>query len=380
MVIENNLNLEEDLHKNIKKLENISLVIITHLLPDKPRFIKELAKISNIELIIPKKKSINLEVLNELEKSYNFLFLEREQIKSSLFIFELFENITNKIIILDIGGYFAPIINRLKDRLKDKLLGVIEDTENGHKKYEQIINLNIPIFTVARSPLKLMEDYLVGQSIFFSTESLLREISIIPNYLQVGVLGFGKIGKSIATIARTKCTSVAVFDINPIMRIEALSKGFLIPERKDLLKNTDILFCCTGNKSLKKEDLSYLKHGCFIISATSKDDELDIGDLFNYQSRKISPHITRYFNNSKFLFHLMNDGNAINFLHNAVVGDFIRLVQSEIIECVKYIAKEKKEPGIYELPQQLRVHIAEQFLKENSFLPNEKSGELNDKN
>ena len=109
MVIENNLNLEEDLHKNIKKLENISLVIITHLLPDKPRFIKELAKISNIELIIPKKKSINLEVLNELEKSYNFLFLEREQIKSSLFIFELFENITNKIIILDIGGYFAPI-------------------------------------------------------------------------------------------------------------------------------------------------------------------------------------------------------------------------------------------------------------------------------
>jgi len=110
--------------------------------------------------------------LNELEKSYNFLFLDREQIKNSDTILEILENIDKKIIILDIGGYFAPIINDLKERLKDKLLGVIEDTENGYKRYEQISNLNIPLFTIARSPLKLMEDYLVGQSIFFSTENI----------------------------------------------------------------------------------------------------------------------------------------------------------------------------------------------------------------
>jgi hypothetical protein len=47
-------------------------------------------------------------------------------------------------------------------------------TENGLHRYLCHEKPPCPVFSVARSPLKDSEDYLVGQSVVFSAEALLR--------------------------------------------------------------------------------------------------------------------------------------------------------------------------------------------------------------
>ena len=51
---------------------------------------------------------------------------------------------------------------------------MVEDTENGLRRYLGAWKPPCPVFSVARSPLKDPEDYLVGQSVVFSAEALLR--------------------------------------------------------------------------------------------------------------------------------------------------------------------------------------------------------------
>jgi adenosylhomocysteinase len=60
----------------------------------------------------------------------------------------------------------------------------------------------------------------------------------------------------------------------------------------------------------------------------------------------------------------MNEGNAVNFLHNAVVGDFIFLVQSEILEAIKeiYYHANQYNQKINSLSDNIRNQIATKFI------------------
>ncbi len=347
---------------NFKNL-GISVILVTHLLPDRYPFLEALDKIAEVIAIIPKKKSLHLETLHNLEKKYNILHISRENIINTNIIEKIIMGTTNKIILIDIGGYFAPIIHRLYQAFGERIIGVVEDTENGQQKYQSLENLPIPVFSVARSPLKNQEDYLVGQSIFYSTEVLLRELNLLPNYLQVGILGFGKIGQSVADSARYRSTSVSVYDTNPLLRVNAYCRGYRIPDKDQLLETCDLIISCTGNKAITTSELKKVKDGSFIAAATSADDEFDFTDIDKYYiKRPVNEHTTEIIDDNKTFF-LFNEGNAVNFLHNAVVGDFIFLVQAEIIEAIQYLVKNKCNLGLQELSLETRKTISEKWIE-----------------
>ena len=41
-------------------------------------------------------------------------------------------------MLLDVGGYFASVLPVLCDRFSGRILGVVEDTENGHRRYLEL--------------------------------------------------------------------------------------------------------------------------------------------------------------------------------------------------------------------------------------------------
>ncbi len=64
---------------------------------------------------------------------------------------EYFQSVAKIVPNLDaqfiiITHIFAPIIQRLKEVLEDKLLGVVEDTETGHRQYQQLSTLPFLLF------------------------------------------------------------------------------------------------------------------------------------------------------------------------------------------------------------------------------------------
>jgi adenosylhomocysteinase len=348
---------------NGMKFSQTEFVVVTHILPDRPCFINAINTVAPVKYIIPKPNSIHQETLDHLRQYYTILPLKREVFSDGELVLRKLKGSGKQLIILDIGGYFSPCINYLVKKLDAQIVGVVEDTENGLQKYEKLQTLPCPIFSVARSPLKDPEDFLVGQSIVFSTDAVLRTNNAILNNKNVGVIGYGKVGRSISMSLSGRNITTYVYDIDPIRRIQAISHGFSSLSKEELLKRSDILFCATGNFSLTRKDFKKIKNGCAIASVTSSDDELDMRNLSSdYEASEINSCITKYQNHNNY-FYLLNKGNAINFLHDAVVGSFIFLVQAEILKAAELLMNTKYTNDIHILSSEERKKLAVKWLK-----------------
>lgn len=337
-----------------------SCIIVTHLLPDRPCFLEAVNSTTKIVSIIPKPKSIYPAVYNFLKHKYPIDKLSRTKLTDSTgFLSSIKSRLHGEpLVFLDIGGYFSAGINEVA-RNWSQFLGVVEDTENGLQKYQHRQPLNIPVISVARSPLKNPEDFLVGQSVVFSTEALLREQGDIMHGRTACVIGYGKLGRSIASLLHSRHIRTIVYDIDPIKLVEALSHGFTVNSSlENSLKGVGLIFCASGNISIRSEDFNYLKNGAYIVTVTSSDDELELGELKrNYTIDHISDYVTRYKNADREVY-LLNRGQAVNFIHGAVVGPFIYLVQAEIIVSAVRLVNESLPYRIQENPPPVRRTIA----------------------
>ncbi|MFB7323400.1 adenosylhomocysteinase [Streptomyces sp. NPDC056190] len=340
--------------------------LITHLLPERPSFVRAVAQATRLKAVLPKPKSITQEAYREVVSSFDCDELSRDLFATGDSAISYLESRAagEEVILLDVGGYFAPALTEICDRFSGRILGIVEDTENGHRRYANLPKLPCPVVSVARSPLKDPEDFLVGQSVVFSTEALLRARGDILHGRRALVLGFGKLGSSIARLLHAKGVHVTVYDIDPVRRAQALSQGFAVAsDREAALGQAGLVLCATGTLSLRGEDFGLLRNGAYIATVTSSEDELDLEHLPNVYTREPSgDHVTRYETTGHY-WYLLNQGNAVNFLHGASVGPFIFLVQSEIIAAAQMLSRSGLDAVMHEVSPADRANIAATWLR-----------------
>lgn len=352
--------------------ENYIAVVVSHIIPDAVHYLRAIDTIVPIQTIVPKPNSIDEKTYTIVRKDFKISHVCREDMAQDTEneVIRILENTNEKILLFDIGGYFAHIHETWPVTILERIALIIEDTENGYQKYEHVIgdserkkqNYPFKVVSVARSPLKENEDFLVGQAVFFSADALMREDGKLIQYLKCGILGYGKIGRSIASHLLQRGVKPVVYDTNPLKRVSAFNELNRIPDRDSIIKESDILFSATGNKSLKIEDFRELKNGCYIFSVTSSDDELELEFTGEYEKQEVRKHIFKYSNENMNYFFLVNDGNAVNFIYNAVMGDFIHLVRAEMILAINGLPG--YAPGkISTVPTDIRENIAESWLK-----------------
>lgn len=320
------------------KLQIDKLVMVSHFVSGNDEFLLEINEKLPVAVVIPKPNSIDPRIMEKVSNHIPISTYSRDQIKtqSTQFIDELKKSIGDgTFAILDIGGYFAPILYKMKAVFGSQLVGVVEDTENGHQKYEALLAVHgsfpCPVISVARSALKESEDFLIGHSVVFSSEALLREQGEVLNGKQAVVFGYGKIGRSIALNLRARDVRVSVFDIDSNRQVLAIAHGFDTQDKDHLLSHADLVFGATGNRSLTNRDLAHIKQNAYVFTATSSDDEMeDVALLARFAVPFDHSYITKIERNGKSFF-LCNNGNAVNFIHGGVVGPFIKLVQAEML-------------------------------------------------
>lgn len=344
------------------------LVLLTHLLEDRPVILRNLANVCSISGILGIPYSVVPEIQSSLSSDYHVAVHRLETLLNADDLLGIVTQLIAKsnlpVAIVETGGYFAPIGNRLKERLVEGFLGIVEDTESGHRRYEQCPQLTFPVVSVARSPLKMVEDTLIGPSVVFSVERKLREMGETLSGANLGVLGFGRIGSGIAREAAQRRARVAVFDKNPIRRAIAAAEGFSCPDRERVLSNSQILIGAAGCQSISSEDFEGLFDGVLLASASSKQSEFDIqalqagalqvdrgADLERFQLR-----------NGKTVY-LMRGGCPVNFRDSAVVGPSISLTQAEIIVALRTLADGQGESGLTDVPQRDREKLAAIWLE-----------------
>ncbi|WP_237102926.1 adenosylhomocysteinase [Nonomuraea sp. MG754425] len=282
----------------IPVIDRPSSLAITHLLAERPAFLEGVARLTHIAAVLPKPRSINEAALRAVRTSLQVDTLDREQFANADSALAYVESRAagRDLILLDVGGYFAPVLGHLHAHFTGRIIGVVEDTENGHQRYAVLDKLPCPVFSVARSPLKEPEDYLVGQSVVFSTEALVRSRDDILNGRPACVIGYGKLGRSIAAMLHAKHVGVTVYDVDPVRRVQALSQGYRAAATLiEALTGAGIVVCATGNFALREDDFSRVANGAYIASVTSSDDELELSALTGLYTRThIEPHVTHY--------------------------------------------------------------------------------------
>jgi adenosylhomocysteinase len=268
-----------------------------------------------------------------------------------------------RIVLIDIGGYFSPFADNDSSVRSAAVLGVVEDTENGHRRYADIRAVSLPVFSVARSSLKISEDLMVGSSVLFSLERILREASEVFQPGVCLVLGFGKVGKGVAIALRSRNARVLVYDSDPIRRIEALGWGFSIPERAQALCSADIIIGATGCESVTADDLDLLKDGTILVSASSKDIEFPLDKLRKTHLIAHTTKTLKKFDLSGRNIYVLYGGYPINFRDHGVVGSFLALSQAEIMLCIIRLLNGEVPAGLHEMVETDRTRLASEWLR-----------------
>jgi adenosylhomocysteinase len=204
---------------------------------------------------------------------------------------------------------------------------------------------------------------MVGSSVLFSLERILRGESEVFQPGVCLVLGFGKVGKGVAISLRSRNARVLVYDSDPIRRIEALGWGFSIPERAQALCSANIIIGATGCESVTADDLELLKDGTILVSASSKDVEFPLEKLkATYRITHKTKALEKFNLSGKNIF-VLYGGYPINFRDHGVVGPFLALSQAEIMLCIIRLLSGKFSAGLHEIEEADRMWLAHEWLR-----------------
>lgn len=250
------------------------------------------------------------------------------------------------IVAQEVGGYLASFSTELAKY--SNFVGVVEDTNNGHWRYEETVPHAFPVLSIARSPLKDIEDTLIGDAVAFSLERILREnfFAVIQG-CHVGILGYGKIGTSTAIAMRGRESSVSVYDVSPIRTIRAKFEGFAVQPLHDLLQQSEIILGCSGQTSLKAKDLPWIRDRAILVSASSKAHEFDLSGFAEAcETEVMSNAVTRYRRSDGRVFYVLTQGTPVNFRDRSILGPVLDLIYSELFVAMRTLVEGQGVPGL----------------------------------
>lgn len=326
----------------IKTEGNIAFVVVAHLVHTLPPFLAALSKLGLIAAIIPKQSTCVESVVKSIRTLYGDLIkpdmtkelLQKVDSTSLNALKDLFTSKPHlKYIILDHGGYFAPQMENLKGF--NNILGIVEHTWNGEIRYTNHFPHKegaypTSIFSIARTPLKALEDPEVAKSML-SAEGMNQDIS----RLHIGIVGFGHLGKSIALRLKSEPLRypIRIVDLKSEAREEARkSRFYLVSDRiEDIATESDLVIVATSSQAFTAEVFSHLKSGVCLVCVTSSDDlftetALKDFDLISSDS-SVSKYVHKVTGNVIFI---AANGGSVNFLIGSTPHPILHAVLASV--------------------------------------------------
>ncbi len=273
---------------------------------------------------------------------------------------------TEPLLVQEVGGYLAKASEKLAAYAH--FLGVVEDTNNGHWLYESTGPHPIPVLSMAQSPLKAVEDSIIGDAVVFSIERVLREeFAAICQGLRAGVIGFGKIGRSSAVALKGREAVVSIYDINPAKDMAAKVEGFFPRPLHDLLPECDLVVGCTGQTSIRLVDMPFIKNGAILASASSKAVEFALSD-FEKECvvEKFSDLIWRYTQRNGRHFYVLLQGTPVNFRDASILGTILDMIYCELFVCMREVALKKAPLGLSKSLPPVQDEVAKAWMRAHS--------------
>ncbi len=249
------------------------------------------------------------------------------------------------------------------------IIGVSEETTTGVARLvqmEQDKKLLFSAFNVNDSATKSKFDNLYGcreslaDGIKRSTEVMLAGKTVV-------VCGYGDVGKGCAQSMKSYGCKVIVTEIDPICALQAAMEGFEVRTIESVLNKGQLFVTTTGNKDIiTLEHMKMMRDQAIICNIGHFDNEIQVDALNDSDAirENIKPQYDKYtFPDGKEIFllaegRLVNLGCATGHASFVMSTSFANQVLAQL-----FLAKEKPEVGLYNLPKELDEEVARLHLK-----------------
>lgn len=251
------------------------------------------------------------------------------------------------------------------------ILGATEETTAGVTRIRAVENqgkLRYPVILVNEAYTKHMFDnrYGTGQS---TIDGYLRAMNLLMASKRVVVVGYGWVGRGVASRCNGMGSKVIVTEVDPVKALEAHMDGFDVMPMAHAAKIGDIFITCTGMTSvIRKEHILQMKEGAIMGNVGHFDVEIDSKFLLKQSKsvKRVRPSLDEcILKNGKHVY-LIGEGRLANLV--AAEGhppEVMAQSFSNQILSVLYILKnhKKMENKIINVPEEIDKQIAVDALK-----------------
>lgn len=257
----------------------------------------------------------------------------------------------------------TEIHTKRKEMLKDLKVGT-EETTTGVirlRAMEKDGALKYPVIAVNDNRTKHLFDnfYGTGQS---TIDGILRATNILFAGKTVVVVGYGDCGRGVASRARGLGSNVVVVEVDPVKALQARMDGYWVMPIDEALPMGDVFITVTGNKHvIAKYHFAKMKPGAILANSGHFDIEIDVKSLEELSSskRRIRWQLDEYTLKGGKKIYLCAEGRLVNLGaaegHPSTVMSLSFCGQALALE---YGLKNKLEPGLHRLPQEVDDSIA----------------------
>ena len=273
-------------------------------------------------------------------------------------------------LILDNGG---DMFARWLDRPYDRLRGGTEETTSGRIRLAPLRErLNLPILVINDSPIKQFAEnrHAVGQS---TIESFLRITNLATNGRRVVVFGYGSVGKGVALSFQRAHAYVSVLERDPVLRMEAMWDGFMVPDRDEALASADIIATVTAARDVvTARDLAILQDGAILMNIGHLPVEIDVAGMAAHPTvASFGPTddgISTFSMRDGRRIHLLTDGHMVNLAGPRPLGNTIESMDlgfSLQARCLEAVAKGQvgRDSCVVPVPRAIDEWISEAYVE-----------------
>lgn len=345
-----------------------NIVIVQHWVKDAIDFWIYLEKNSNANvLFLPKPFSQNSDDLEYWKNKWlnikNPWYSYDEWLEKEWYLDSILKSYNEKsLFIIEVWWVFSKVLEE-NDDYKSKIKWIVEITTFGHNRHLQSkTNVDIPVYSVARSPIKSEESRHVWYATYASLHKVLNSLDRSVSDCIITMVWYWMIWKNVSN-AFTLCKEVKIYDIDESKVLKASHDWFKSSsDYKEIIRDSDIIISSTAHRAIDSEFISNCRDWVLLVSAWSRQNEIDVEYLENNTEEAvitIHEFIKRYLINWKEVF-LFRDWKNANFAFKSCPAYSMDLLHSEVLVALENIRK-----WIYNI-----------WIKELNEVSNEKRNEL----
>ncbi|MDH5569136.1 MAG: adenosylhomocysteinase [Nitrosopumilus sp.] len=272
----------------------------------------------------------------------------------------------NPVILTDDGADMNIKAHFDKRFSTMNILGATEETTAGVTRIRAVENqgkLRYPVILVNEAYTKHMFDnrYGTGQS---TIDGYLRAMNLLIASKRVVVIGYGWVGRGVASRFQGMGSKVIVTEIDPVKALEAHMDGFEVMPMARAAKIGDMFVTCTGMTSvIRREHILQMKNGAIMGNVGHFDVEIDSKFLLKQSKsvKEVRPNLDECTLKNGKVVYLIGQGRLANLV--AAEGhppEVMAQSFSNQILSILYILKnhKKMENKIINVPEEIDKQVA----------------------